>query len=86
MVSVRMHGHGHGQVRRDGVYNSASSGPIDMNQELTDPVEAAMMVGWDVTMNKAVNELLGVCLVRCRCRWNALLVGWGCRCAAGKGE
>jgi hypothetical protein len=48
-------------VRRDGVYNSGSCGAIDMNQELTDPVEAAMMVGWNTTMNAAITTQLETC-------------------------
>ena len=41
-------------LRRDGVFVSPSCGAIDMNQELSDPVEEKMMVGWDSTMNSAM--------------------------------
>ena len=45
-------------LRREGVYVSGSCGAIDMNQELLDPVEEAMMVGWDQTMNNAMKALI----------------------------
>lgn len=41
-------------LRREGVFVSGSCGAIDMNQELSDPVEEKMMVGWDATMNSAM--------------------------------
>jgi hypothetical protein len=37
-------------IRREGVFASPSCGAIDMNQELSDPVEEKMMVSWDSTM------------------------------------
>jgi len=43
------------------VYKSASAGEIDWNQELADPVQKALMVGWEATMNTKTNELLHAC-------------------------
>ena len=48
-------------MRRDGVYTSGSAGAIDCNQELCDPVEKAMMIGWEQTMNAATAKSLDEC-------------------------
>ena len=48
-------------IRRNGAYASPTAGPIDFNQELADPVEKAFMVGWDKTMNTAIQNLLAMC-------------------------
>ena len=48
-------------VQRDGQYVSNSVGDISFNAELADPVEQAVMVGWEQTMNTRTNELLLAC-------------------------
>ena len=50
-------------AKRDGVYKSASAGEIDWNQDLADPIQKALMVGWEATMNTKTNELLHTCCV-----------------------
>jgi hypothetical protein len=41
-------------VRRAGVFNSGSAGPIDMNQELCDPMEKEFSVDWQRTLDSAL--------------------------------
>ena len=48
-------------VRRNGEYVSGSFGNVDFNQDLCEPVEKAFMVGWERTMNAALNRLLLKC-------------------------
>ena len=48
-------------VRRNGEYTSGTFGNVDFNQELCEPVEKAFMVGWERTMNAAVNRLMLKC-------------------------
>ena len=45
-------------VRRDGVFNSGSAGPIDMNQELCDPMEKEFSVDWQRTLDHALRKHL----------------------------
>ena len=47
-------------VRRNGEYVSGSFGNVDFNQDLCEPVEK-LMVGWERTMNAALNRLLLKC-------------------------
>ncbi|KAL3913266.1 MAG: hypothetical protein SGILL_006560 [Bacillariaceae sp.] len=45
-------------VRRDGVYTSGSAGPIDMNQELCDPMEKEFSAEWQQIMDGALMGFL----------------------------
>jgi hypothetical protein len=45
-------------VRRDGVYTSGSAGPIDMNQELCDPMEKEFSAEWQQIMDGALTGFL----------------------------
>lgn len=46
-------------VRRGGVFTSGSAGPIDMNQELCDPMEKEFSVDWQRTLDSALRTHLG---------------------------
>jgi hypothetical protein len=48
-------------VRREGVYNSASAGEVDFNQELCDPMEKEFSTQWQRTMDASLRTLLTEC-------------------------
>eukprot|EP00934_Nitzschia_sp_Nitz4_P006876 Nitzschia sp. Nitz4//scaffold16_size188269//174378//181326//NITZ4_001819-RA/size188269-augustus-gene-0.84-mRNA-1//1//CDS//3329538601//6866//frame0 len=49
----------HATLRRGGVFNSASAGEIDLNQELCDPVEKAFGAEWQRIMDASIRASLG---------------------------
>ena len=57
-------------VRREGVFTSGSAGPIDMNQEICDPMEREFSVDWQRTLDSALRvhlseaetKVQGICL------------------------
>jgi hypothetical protein len=48
-------------VRREGVYNSASAGAVDFNQELCDPMEKEFSTHWQRTMDASLRTFLTEC-------------------------
>ena len=48
-------------IRRDGVFASGTAGPVDMNQELCDPMEKEFSVDWQRTMDSSFRVLLAEC-------------------------
>jgi len=48
-------------IRRGGVYASMCAGPVDMNQELCDPMEKEFSTDWQRTMDNAIRTHLADC-------------------------
>jgi hypothetical protein len=49
--------------RRDGVYGSGCAGPIDLNQELCDPMEKEFSADWQNIMDSSIKVFLTECEV-----------------------
>lgn len=61
LVSGLHHSTYNAVVRREGVYQSATVGGVDLNQELLDPMEEKFSTTWQSVMDAYIRSLLSFC-------------------------
>ncbi|XP_070574602.1 myosin-2 heavy chain-like isoform X2 [Ptychodera flava] len=49
-------------VKRNGAYNSATAGPIDFNQDLSEPMYSSIMIQWDKVFSGVLMRTLDSCI------------------------